>query len=566
MLDMSNPQNLKKQFGKHLAVLFLPIAVITIAASYSTFRSEADAENIKLRLSEQATVHVGERAINSIIQVFISDLTFLALEDGLLTLINSELPEKYQQPPADWPVFSQIKGTYDQIRWIDMGGQERARVNFKNNHPILVPREELQDKSGRYYFTDTVELDRDEFFISPLDLNMEKGEIEKPDKPMLRIGMPVFDSKGEKKGIVLLNYYAKNILTELKQMMSTSSSNSWLINKDGHWLKGPSAELEWGFMYGNQAASMPNLYPSVWRNLLLSDYGQFDDEKGLWTFATIYPLIASIKQSKRTQKAFSVSDSNLTDIDFFWKLVLFQPVDNLYGTIWHKAAKYLLATLILLSIMFFGAWRLASAWGSVEKNRSLLDDLNQQLESKVNERTRELVEARKQAEVLARTDELTGLHNRRSFLYQGNGIQKQANRNKSVYAIIMLDIDFFKKINDTYGHGIGDEAIKAVGKKIEGIIRETDIAGRIGGEEFSVILPETDSEMAITLAEKLRLGFTEIAVSAANVTVKLTASLGVADSKQNPSLEDVMARADSALYKAKHQGRNRVFMCDQIAQ
>ncbi len=72
--------------------------------------------------------------------------------------------------------------------------------------------------------------------------------------------------------------------------------------------------------------------------------------------------------------------------------------------------------------------------------------------------------------------------------------------------------------------------------------------------------------MAITLAEKLRLGFTEIAVSAANVTVKLTASLGVADSKQNPSLEDVMARADSALYKAKHQGRNRVFMCDQIAQ
>ncbi len=558
MSKVSNRENLKKQFRKHLAALFLPIAALTTTAAYSIFKSETDLEYMKLKSSEQATAQIGERVINTIIQIFVSDLAYLASEDGLLTLINEELPEEYQQPPADWPVFGQIKGSYDQIRWIDMDGQERARVNFNNSYPTLVPREELQDKSERYYFTDTVELERNEFFISPLDLNMEKGKIEEPRKPMLRIGMPVFNNKGEKKGIVLLNYFGENILTELRQMMSTSGSNSWLINKEGYWLKGPSTELEWGFMYGNQKASMPNLYPSAWQNLMSLDHGQFEDGKGLWTFTTIYPLIVSTKQSILAQKAFSVSDSNFTQVGLFWKLVLFRPVDGFYGAVWERATKYLLASLVLLVAMFFGSWRLASAWSNVEKTRNTLDDLNHQLESKVNERTRELVDARKYAEKMARTDELTGLHNRRSFLYLGNTIQKQTKRNKSTYAIIMLDIDFFKKINDTYGHGVGDEAIKAVSEKIKSIVRETDVAGRIGGEEFGVILPETDLEMATTLAERLRLGFTEIAVPASNTKVKLTASLGVADSKQNPSLDDIMTRADSALYNAKDQGRNRV--------
>ncbi len=560
MSKVSNRESLKKQFRKHLAALFLPIAALTIAAAYSIFKSEVDLEFMKLKSSEQATAHIGERVINSMIQVFITDLTYLASEDGLLTLINEDLPEQYQQPPADWSVFSQIKGSYDQIRWIDMDGQERARVNFNNSYPTLVPGEELQNKSERYYFTDTVELERNEFFISPLDLNVENGKIEEPRKPMLRIGTPVFNSKGEKKGIVLLNYFGENILTELKQMMSTSNSNSWLINKEGYWLKGPSTELEWGFMYGNNEASMPNLYPSAWKNLLFLDHDQFEDEMGLWTYITIYPLIASTKQSRLAGKAFSVSNSNFSEISFFWKLVLFRPVDDLYEAVWERATKYFFASLVLLLAMFSGSWRLASAWNNVEKTRNTLDDLNQQLESKVNERTKELVEARKYAEKIARTDELTGLHNRRSFLYLGNAIQKQTKRNKCTYAVIMLDIDFFKKINDTYGHGVGDEAIKAVGKKIEVIIRETDVPGRIGGEEFGVILPETDLEMAITLAERLRLGFTEIAVPASNTKVKLTASLGVADSKQNSSLGNIMTRADSALYNAKNQGRNRVVM------
>ncbi|MCP4433521.1 MAG: diguanylate cyclase [Gammaproteobacteria bacterium] len=560
MPKIGNQQNLRKQFRKHLAALFIPIATITLFGAYSIFKSETDVEKIKTRTSERATIHVGERAINSIIQVFITDLTYLASEDGLLNLINSELPEQYQQPPADWPVFSEIKGIYDQIRWLDMTGQERVRVNYNNSNPTLVPMELLQNKSGRYYFTDTVKLKHNEFFISPFDLNIENGKVEKPEKPMLRIGTPVFNNKGEKKGIVLLNYFGGNMLSELNHMMSTSSSNSWLVNLSGHWLKGPSTELEWGFMYGNEDASMQNYYSSAWRNILSSDHDQFEDENGLWTYTTIYPLIESVKQSKRAQKVFTTADSNFSEADYFWKLVLFRPVDSLYESAWKKATKYLLATLVLLSVMFSGSWRLASAWSNVEKTRNKLNDLNQQLERKVNDRTRELVEARKQAEKLARTDELSGLNNRRSFLYLGKVIQEQTKRNESKYSIIMLDIDFFKKINDTHGHGIGDKAIRAVGRKIKAIIRETDIAGRIGGEEFGVILPETDSEMAVALAEKLRIAFTEIAVTTTNTTVKLTASLGIADSKPNFSLDDIMTRADSALYKAKDQGRNRVIV------
>jgi len=311
-------------------------------------------------------------------------------------------------------------------------------------------------------------------------------------------------------------------------------------------------------MYENPEASIPNHYPSVWQKLILSDHDQFEDKRGLWTYTTIFPLVASVKQNRPNQKAFTATGSNLSKNGFFWKLVLFRPSHDLDSSVWEKATKYSIAIFILLSAMFIGSWRLASAWGSLKKTRNKLDDLNKKLESKINERTKELIEARKQAEKKAMTDELTGLHNRRSFLMLGNVIQKQAKRNKSLFSIIMIDIDFFKKINDTYGHGIGDETIKDFSEKIKALIRESDIAGRVGGEEFCIILPETDLERALKLAEKLRLGFTEIGIPSINPIEKLTASLGVAESKQNPSLDDVISRADSALYKAKNQGRNKV--------
>jgi len=189
--------------------------------------------------------------------------------------------------------------------------------------------------------------------------------------------------------------------------------------------------------------------------------------------------------------------------------------------------------------------------------------LNDSLEEQVKERTIKLTEAKKQAEILAKIDPLSCLNNRRSFFEEANKIEALAKRYKHSYTIIMIDLDNFKMVNDNYGHATGDELIELLGKKVIEVIRSTDIAGRIGGEEFAIMLPETKRDKAFELAERLR---SEIAAIKVNTSLKgfltFTASIGVAElSRNDTNFNDTLQRADKALYQAKEQGRNRVKFC-----
>jgi diguanylate cyclase (GGDEF)-like protein len=160
-------------------------------------------------------------------------------------------------------------------------------------------------------------------------------------------------------------------------------------------------------------------------------------------------------------------------------------------------------------------------------------------------------------EDLARLDGLTGLNNHRTFQ---ESIREEINRTRRYgrsLSLIMLDIDHFKKFNDTYGHPVGDEVIKMVAKTIKTMIRGTDRAFRYGGEEFTIILPETPGKNGIILAERLRQ-FVEQNRSVKNLTI--TISLGITELTQKESPESFIKRSDDALYAAKEGGRNRVVM------
>ncbi|MCP4430255.1 MAG: GGDEF domain-containing protein [Gammaproteobacteria bacterium] len=511
---------------------------------------------LELRSSEVAAINVGVNSIETIVQSIIIDLAYLATEDGLLNLINRENHELYTLPPADWPAFSQIKGIYDQIRWLDTNGQERARVDFNNGKPLGVPEHGLQGKGNRYYFTDTIKLSRGEFYLSPLDLNIEHGEIEQPVKPMLRIGTPVFDSKNNKQGIVLLNYLGGRMLQYFDQMMAGTHSQVWIINRDGYWLRGPSDDLEWGFMYQKPEASMGYHYPAAWDTISGTQKGQFEDAQGLWTFNTIYPL-----KNKLNPGRDSIIQPHLDAREYFWKVVLMLP-DNEFQSLSSKAAINIsVATTIILGVMFFVSWKLAHTWVRLKGANEEIHQINLRLEHTVLERTLELEEAKKKAEKSARTDELTGLNNLRSFDYFGNAIIEQSRRNEKTFTFIMLDIDFFKKINDTYGHHAGDLTLKAVSNCIIEGIRASDICARIGGEEFGILLPETTARFALIQAERLRQSFSDIVVPYDKSKITLTVSFGIAEScDDDTSIENVRMRADKALYLAKKQGRNRVVL------
>ena len=161
------------------------------------------------------------------------------------------------------------------------------------------------------------------------------------------------------------------------------------------------------------------------------------------------------------------------------------------------------------------------------------------------------------AEALARTEELTGLNNRRAFFDLGERFCRRARVGYPV-AVLMFDVDHFKRINDTYGHAAGDAVLRAIGQRLPPLLRPADVLGRMGGEEFAVMLPDTDAQQAWLIAERLRMSIEALAVECEGRAIGCTASFGVAVHEQEAvCLDTLLGEADQALLQAKREGRNR---------
>lgn len=159
---------------------------------------------------------------------------------------------------------------------------------------------------------------------------------------------------------------------------------------------------------------------------------------------------------------------------------------------------------------------------------------------------------------MAVTDALTGLLNRRAGLERVTEELSRQKRSGAPVACLLMDIDHFKKINDSYGHPAGDEVLSRIGKLLADSTRKHDIACRYGGEEFLVLLPDTGLTAALNTAEKIRTMIAEQTITFNTQKINVTSSFGVTTMHLNESIESLIARADHALYQAKHEGRNRV--------
>jgi diguanylate cyclase (GGDEF)-like protein len=165
------------------------------------------------------------------------------------------------------------------------------------------------------------------------------------------------------------------------------------------------------------------------------------------------------------------------------------------------------------------------------------------------------------AEIRAATDGLTGLPNKRAVTATLKRMFAQAATERSPLALLMLDLDHFKQVNDQRGHAVGDQVLANVGAVMRGAMRSRDFAGRNGGEEFVILLPDTETPVALRIAERVRAAIAEMSLSGTDVTV--TVSVGVAGYPEHASTPDRLARlADAALYLAKRQGRNRVELAE----
>jgi len=198
---------------------------------------------------------------------------------------------------------------------------------------------------------------------------------------------------------------------------------------------------------------------------------------------------------------------------------------------------------------------------SLEESAALageLKDLNQNLEKQVLERTLSFEQANEKLELLAMSDPLTGLLNRRAFRAEFDKETSKINRYERPFVLAMIDIDFFKAVNDKWGHDTGDKVLIAIASELTHTARETDITARFGGEEFVVLLPETEPDTGHKVLERMRANIEALEINMGDTVLKITASFGMTHCNKPEDLNDVVKRADESLYQAKESGRNRL--------
>lgn len=337
-----------------LFLVFLPVALLICGGGYLYYLSQLRFIHEQNRKMEHETVQVGVVSINRSLEYVMQDVQVLYSNTDFRTMLDHPGKTNVDCVAADWIAFAEAKQAYQKIRWIDERGVERLRVNYADDRAYVVPEEKLLDRKGRYFFEDTNALKEGEMYVSPLDLNIENDRIEEPFVPTIRFGMPVFNSKGQKRGILLLNYYADTMLTRFEQLTGIRGNAAWLVNRDGYWLRGPSDPEEFGFMFDRNELSMAVRYPQVWERIRNAKEGQFVTREGLWSFNTLSPLKAGTKTSTGSSEIFSGGQGAHDVSSYKWKVVTLLPTSAYNADLLYWGTKIIGISLALLALFFLG--------------------------------------------------------------------------------------------------------------------------------------------------------------------------------------------------------------------
>ena len=229
--------------AKLIAIFFiLAILPITIAGIYGIYYSAYTLEDTTLRHLEYE-LSSKAKDIEKFLRTIHSDVLFLSQTVVMRDMVDSRkargsaeflhLKERLEKVAL---IISQTRPYYYQIRYIDENGHEVVRVDSDGDKSTVVPSDKLQNKGDRYYFTETMKYPNDQCYVSPMDLNVERGEIELPHKAVVRVATPVFDSLGSKKGIVIINLYASYLIQQMQSLNIAKGGTTFLVNKDGFYL------------------------------------------------------------------------------------------------------------------------------------------------------------------------------------------------------------------------------------------------------------------------------------------------------------------------------------------
>lgn len=333
-----------RNFVRNLVLIFILAFVLLVSVIVLMLNKYNEVE---LKAYKEVTESVLATKLENIqgdVKFVTSDLMMLAESETLKKYWNDK-SGVIKDLEVEFFNLSKYHNIFDQVRLMDENGMEIVRINYNSEKPLIIPKDELQNKKDRYYFYDSFKLNRNEIFISPLDLNVENGMIEQPLKPMIRFATPVFDTQNVKRGVLVVNYYGQNIIDEfVNQSNPIIKDQLMFLNSEGYWFKGENTDDDWGFMYEDKKnLTFKNKYGTIWDSIVSTGQSQFETKRGLFTFKTIYPIPKKLSSNKNAHLRIGNN--------YHWKIVSFIPFHVL-----NEKSNLRWKQVILFLFLLFVSW------------------------------------------------------------------------------------------------------------------------------------------------------------------------------------------------------------------
>lgn len=522
-ISMSNKTSFNEIKRGVLYTLFIFAIFVIIYTSIMSVVA-INANNVQKTMiinNEEKLVYAERTIISNKMERLVSDLLYMADSFKL----NEKNNEDFSQLEQQWLSFSNRKKIYDQIRFIDLDGNEIIRVNYSENGSYLTQRENLQNKKDRYYFTDTMTLNEKQIYISKLDLNIENNIIEQPVKPMVRLSIPYFDNNGNLKGIIVLNYLANDMLKQLKTIASASQGSIFMLNSNGYWIvNSEDTSKEWAFMYSDKTdTNFQNQFSSEWEKLINDKEGYLVTSNGVFNYTNIF--LNNTYKIENCQYSLVLGEGDYYLLSYIspnssaGKLFLINIFDIAINIIKNNVYVYLFLLLIAASL-------------------GLFITINKKEKAKTK--------------YFSEYDTMTGVYNRRAGFEKLTQLYKHAIKNDKIMCVCFIDINSLKEVNDTLGHDKGDELITSVVNVIKNKIRENDFVARLGGDEFLIVFQDITTEDAENIWNRINNEYTQINETE-NRNYIISASHGIEafNLHSDVHIDSIINKADEKMYNEK---------------
>lgn len=370
-----------QSFIWHFLLFLVPVSLVLIIGITLHYSFHVKANLETLEKTDLLNIRLAQLTVNNVLQDIVSDINYLQEHNQLRNgFINTPRARKILE--QDFLSFSKNRKIYDQIRYLNLNGKEIVRVNNNNGQPSVVNKEDLQQKDDRYYVANTLALEKNDVYWSPFDLNIENHEIEIPYKPTIRIGKSVYNSYGNKTGVIILNFDGNKLINEFRRATANIANHIMLVNESGYWLIHPQAENEWAFMF-SEPTTFASSHPELWKKIINNQrITQQYTDKSLLTYATIF---FDAIGSNRNPVANKKNTINTTD-KRLWKIIAFAPaelINQSHADFFKRNALFYGIIFILITIGAFLLARLqiynqkSEAQGEYERSfRNILESMD----------------------------------------------------------------------------------------------------------------------------------------------------------------------------------------------